>query len=77
MMTCFLCKGKLLPDTTIHSEQAGDAVVLVKNVPCLKCTQCGETVYTGDTVQRLEQILSTAQNDMAEIAVLSYREKAA
>ena len=76
-MTCFLCKGKLLPDTTLHSEQAGNAVVLVKNVPCMKCAQCGEIIYSGDVVQRLEQILDTAQNDMAEIAVLSYREKAA
>ena len=61
----------------MHSEQAGDAVVVVKNVPCLKCAQCGEIVYTGNVLQRLEQILNTAQNDMAEIAVLSYREKAA
>jgi YgiT-type zinc finger domain-containing protein len=76
-MTCFLCKGDLQPDSTIHSEQAGNAVVLVKNVPCLKCTQCGEIVYAGDVVRRLEQILDTAQNDMAEIAVLTYREKAA
>lgn len=76
-MICFLCKGDLQPGSTIHSEQAGDAVVLVKNVPCLKCSQCGETVYSGEVLRRLEQILDAAHNDMAEIAVLSYREKAA
>ena len=76
-MTCFLCKGDLQPGTTMHAEQANEAVVVVKNVPCLKCSQCGETVYTGDVIRRLEQILDTAQNEMAEIAVLQYREKAA
>jgi len=51
--------------------------VLVKNVPCLKCAQRGETVYSGEVVRRLEQILDVSRNDMAEIAVLSYLEKAA
>lgn len=36
-MTCLLCKGEMQPGTTIHTVQMKNCVVVIKNVPCLKC----------------------------------------
>ena len=36
-MTCPLCKGEMKPGTTIHTVQLKNCVVVIKNVPCLKC----------------------------------------
>ncbi len=41
-MICPLCKGEMKPSTTIHTVQLKNCVVVIKNVPCLKCEQCGE-----------------------------------
>lgn len=49
-MTCLLCKGEMQPGTTIHTVQMKNCVVVIKNVPCLKCEQCGEAVLSADTV---------------------------
>ena len=76
-MTCFFCKGDMLPETTTYMEDCQKGIVVVKHVPCHKCNQCGEVAYTGSTVGRLEQILDALQEAMPEIAVLNYQEKAA
>lgn len=50
---------------------------MVRNVPCLECTQCGEMEYTTAVLKRLEQIVESCREMMTEIMVVSYTEKAA
>ncbi len=57
-MTCFFCKGEMKPSTTIHTVQLKNCVVVIKNVPCLKCEQCGEVVLSADTVEKIEHIFA-------------------
>ena len=76
-MTCFYCKDDMQPGATTHMEEYGDRIVVVKHVPCMKCSQCGEVAFSGETVRRLEQTLAALQDAMPEIAVLNYQEKAA
>lgn len=71
-MTCFLCKGEMKPDTTTYMEDLGSCIVIIKNVPCNKCTQCGEISYNGVTVKRIEEIVSQLKNSLTEIAVVYY-----
>ena len=47
-MTCFYCKGDLKPSTTTHFVDLKKCIVIVKNVPCLECSKCGETVFTDE-----------------------------
>jgi len=76
-MTCFFCKGILYDNTTNHFADLGSSMVIVKNVPCRKCEQCGEIIYTGVVIRRIEQIVNTLKNALTEIAVVYYSEKAA
>ena len=71
-MTCFFCKGDLVSGTTTHMVDMGRCIVIVKNVPCMKCSQCGEVSFTGDVVKRLEDIMASLQDTMTEIAVINY-----
>lgn len=71
-MTCLICKGEMKPDTTIHTIQLRNCIVVIKNVPCLKCSQCGETVFSTDTIEKVEQILQCAQQSAAEITVINF-----
>ena len=65
------------PSTTIHTIQLKNCVVAIKNVPCLKCEQCGEAVLSADTVARTERILQTVEKAVAEITVVNFPDCAA
>ena len=41
-MNCFYCKGDMVPDFTTHVAELENCIVIIKHVPCLKCSQCGE-----------------------------------
>lgn len=71
-MTCFYCKGTMTPDTTTYMEDLGTGIVIIKNVPCNKCSQCGEVSYSGETVKRIEEIIAHLKSSLAEIAVVNY-----
>lgn len=76
-MTCLLCKGEMKPSTTIHTVQMKNGSAVIKNVPCLKCEQCGEVVLSADTVEKIERILHTVEKAAAEIAVVDFPDCAA
>ena len=76
-MTCFFCKGTLVDDCANHFVDLNSSMIIIKNVPCQKCDQCGEVVYGGAIVRRIEQIVKAMKNSLTEIAVVNYSEKAA
>lgn len=76
-MKCFFCKGDMAEATTTHVVELGACIVIVRNVPCLKCTQCGEVVLRGNVVHALERIVSTLQNVMTEVAIVNYPKRVA
>ena len=71
-MTCFYCKGTMEDTTTTHVAEVDDRVIVIKHVPCQKCSQCGEVVYSGSVVERLEQITEQFEKVLTEIAVVNY-----
>ena len=76
-MICFFCKGNMKDSTTTHFTDMGACIIVVKNVPCHICTQCGEIVYGIKVGKRLEQIVDTLKNSLTEVAIVHYSEKAA
>ena len=66
---CIFCKGKLKYDKTDYMEKNNNIVVLVQDVPCEKCNQCGETYFDNDTVLSLEQILNKFYQPSGEITL--------
>jgi len=62
---------------TTHVSDLGSCIIIVKNVPCLKCEQCGEVSYTGTVNKQLEKTIDTLQSTLAEIAVVNYSDDAA
>lgn len=71
-MTCFYCKGDMTEATTTYMKDFGKCIVIVKNVPCNKCTQCGEISYNGTVIAQLEKIIAQLENALTEIAVVNY-----
>lgn len=56
-MTCFTCKGDMEKSLTTYMTECDGCFPIIKNVPCSKCTQCGEKYLNGVTLQKIEAIL--------------------
>lgn len=47
MTMCMYCRAtKTHESTTTHVVDYDSCVVVVRNVPCIECDQCGERYYT-------------------------------
>ena len=77
-MNCFMCKGTVQDGFSTFTADMDGCIVVIKNVPSRICGQCGEASYNDEVARRLEQIVqSITGSGGAEIAVVSYSEKAA
>jgi YgiT-type zinc finger domain-containing protein len=66
----------MIPALTTHVVNYKDCVIIVKNVPCEECEQCGEKYYSDEVARHLEQIVNTAKQLMQEISVIDYSKAA-
>lgn len=76
-MNCYLCKGAMTNSKTSYVVDLEKCVIVIRNVPCLKCEQCGEIAYTDEVAQRLEEIVNSIKGLMTEVAIVEYSESAA
>ena len=76
-MKCLSCKATTSSGTTTDVTDLGNSLVIVRNVPCHKCSECNEIIYTGDVIKRLELIIKNAKLAMNEIAIIDYCKLAA
>ncbi len=76
-MRCFFCKGGLEKGTTTHVVTLDKGIIIVKNVPCTRCAQCGESFFDDEVAARLENIVKAFSSSMMEITVVNYENQAA
>ena len=70
---CMYCKCKTIKNSiTTHVVNYKGCIIIVKNVPCEECEQCGAKYYTNDVVEKLEQIVNSAKQLKQEVAIYDY-----
>ncbi len=70
---CMFCKcDTVKASTTTHVVNYNGSIIVIKNVPCEECEQCGEKYYTDEVAERLEQMVAVAKRTMQEISVMDY-----
>ena len=75
---CFFCKSKEEKNSlTTHTVDNGSSVIVIRNVPCVECSQCGEIYYKDEVVEQLEDIVNKTKNFiLQEIAVIDFKKVA-
>ena len=74
---CMFCRCDTVKETvTTHVVNYKNCIIVIKNVPCEECAQCGERFYTDEVAERLEKLVSAAKQLMQEISVIDYRKAA-
>lgn len=78
-MRCHFCKGNLEKSTTEYIEKNYNYIVVIENVPCEKCTQCGEAYFSDEVAEKIEKILDSMQqiSSYLTITVVDYENTAA
>ncbi len=71
-MLCMECGAKAEKGFTTTVTDLGNCLLIVRNVPCYKCTECNEIIYTGDVIERLEEITEQAKMFTQEISIVNY-----
>jgi YgiT-type zinc finger domain-containing protein len=76
-MNCFFCKGAIQDGCTTYVADLGTCVIVVRNVPCHKCAQCGGVSYSLDVGGRIEEIVAALKDSITEVAIVKYSDHAA
>ncbi len=78
-MRCYFCKGNLEESTTEYIEKIDNFIVVIENIPCEKCSQCGEAYFSDEVAEKIEKILDSIQqiSSSLTITVIDYMHTAA
>ena len=75
-MKCISCKNEMYESLTTDVTDLGNIVIIIRNVPCLKCKECNEEYYTAETITKLESIVEGVKKSLQEIAIIDFKKVA-
>lgn len=76
-MKCMSCKyGDMKEAKTTYFSALNNGYVIIENVPCLKCDQCGEEFFTVSTAEKIDDILDSIEKIASKIFILDYTKAA-
>ena len=70
---CPLCGGPTESGTTIFAVDLGFGVVVVRDVPAIVCSLCGEAEVEDSVAERLESIVTEARQHKTAVEVTSWQ----
>lgn len=72
-MKCLSCKsGNMEESTTTYTTVLKNCILIIKNVPCMKCEQCGEVLYNADILEKIDDIIAMAEKMASEVSIIDY-----
>lgn len=76
-MNCFTCGSSNMADAiTIYVEKLQNGILIIKNVPCKKCVQCGEEFFSMAIMKEIEKLSRMAENIISEVMIIDYNKAA-
>ena len=76
-MNCFTCGSHYMVEaTTIYVDKLESGILIVKNVPCKKCTQCGEEFFSMEVMKEIEKLSKMAEKMISEVMIIDYNRSA-
>lgn len=72
-MKCLSCKaGGMRDATTTYFSNLDHCYIIIENVPCMKCDQCGEEFFTAMVLEHIEDILEQLKKISSKIFIVDY-----
>jgi YgiT-type zinc finger domain-containing protein len=77
MKKCPLCQGSVADGSTTFTVDLGEGIVVVRDIPALVCSQCGEEWLDDSTAAKLENIVESARKKNVTVEVARWSEAVA
>jgi YgiT-type zinc finger domain-containing protein len=74
---CPLCGGEKEPGTTTFTVDLSFGVLVVRDVPALVCSQCGEAWIEDEVAAKLEALVADARRRKSVVEVTRWEQVAA
>ena len=72
-MNCLACKtGNMTETTNAYFAKLNNCYVIIENVPCLKCDQCGEVFYKTSVLEKIDTIIEKVESISSKIFIMDY-----
>ena len=72
-MRCLLCKSdNMIEARHTYIAQLEKCYVIIENVPCYECTQCGEVVYSASVMEKIDEMLEQFETVANKIFIVDY-----
>jgi len=70
---CPMCGGEKAEGLTTFTVDYSQGILVVRNVPALLCSQCGEEWLNDNTAEKLEHFVKEAKATKKQIEVMDFR----
>ena len=70
------CGKPAYKSMTSEAIELGFGLLVIRNIHCYKCEECDEIFFTGDVVQKIEEIVDEAKQLMQETRVVYFDDAA-
>lgn len=76
-MNCLVCKsGTMSESHEAYFAKLQSGYVIIENVPCWKCNQCGEILFAASVIERIEDLLDTCKKVASKVFIVDYKQAA-
>lgn len=72
-MKCLSCKsGVMEASVTTYFADLKNCIIIIKNVPCYKCEQCGEVLFPASVAEKIDVLMDKAEALASELTIMEY-----
>lgn len=76
-MKCLVCKsGAMIDSFETYFAKLKTGYVIIENVPCKKCAQCGESLFSALVIEKIENLIDNIEKISSKIFILDYNSAA-
>ena len=76
-MNCLICKsGELFESFEPYFAKLETGYLIIENVPCLKCDQCGEVLFSASVLEKIEDLIAIYKKVESKIFIVDYSKAA-
>ena len=76
-MRCLCCKSEKLKTTTKpYFSAIGENYIIIENVPCMICEDCGELLYSATVLENVESMIDRIRQMVSKVCIVDYNQAA-
>ena len=66
----------MLDSVETYFAKLNGGYLIIENVPCKKCEQCGEILFSVSTIEKIENLLEIYEKIQSKIFIVDYSKAA-